>query len=159
MSIGVRIEKMPTAYYVNKKEKISVPLSHINTADLLRGNKVINMGAELEVYDNVLPVVLLLCEEGCEGIVTHETIHIVLYEEEDEETTDLFDVIDIDNEISRCGLEKPDLNVWLNKYKFPIKTYDGLVKYLVDQINEHHKERIAVLLDYLFLKRELKGVD
>lgn len=154
MSIDIAIEKMPTPYYLDKNGEISIALSHINTADLDRGNKVINMGAHLEEYGNILPVLIMMSEEDCERRISHETIHIVLYQLEDEKTTDLFDVIDANEEITQCGFKKPDIKAWVDKYNYPTKTYAELVKYLRDQMNEHHKERIALILDYLFLKAE-----
>ena len=154
MSIDIAIEKMPTAYYLNKNDKMSIPLSHINCDELDRGNKVINMGAELEEYGNILPVVIMMCEEDCERRITHETIHIILYQEEGEETTDLFDVIDTNLEITECGFEKPDLKAWLDKYKFPIETYDELVEYLYDQIEDQTQRLWIQTLDYQYGRKE-----
>lgn len=150
MSIDIAIEKMPTAYYLNKNDKMSIPLSHINTADLDRGNKIINMGAHLEEYGNVLPVLIMMCEEDCERRITHETIHIILYQIEGEETTDLFDVIDTNQEITGCGYKKLDMKAWVDKYNYSTKTYDGLVKYLYEQIEEHDKELWMQRLDYQY---------
>jgi hypothetical protein len=142
MSIDIKIKKMPIPYYLNKNGEKSIPLSHIDTADLDRGNKIINMGAWLNIYDNVLPVVMMMCEEGCGQRITHETIHIILYQEEGRKATDLFDVVDIDGEVTQCGFEKPNVQKWLDKYNFPIKTYQELITYLQDQLHEYDKEVI-----------------
>ena len=139
MSIDVKIERMPVPYYLNKEEEISIPTCYIDIAELERGIKVIYMGAWLDAYDNVLPVMMMLCEEECERKIVHEVLHIVLYQVEGEKAADLLDVIDIRKEITQCGLEEPDLMAWMNKYMFPIATYDELVLYLQDQIHEQNK--------------------
>ncbi len=140
MSIGLKIKSMPLPYYLNMSEKMAVGFAHVDTNDLKRGNKIINIGVHLEAYDDMLPTLMMLCEEGFERRIAHETIHIILYQEEGEITTVLFDKIDSAHEITQCGFKEINMEEWLNKYKFPIKTYDELVQYLKRTMDEHHKE-------------------